>query len=145
MYYTCHKVNFKSGGSYIGSPDWIKNKKATINPKYEDGQCFQYTVTVALNHDKIKWNPERVSNIKPFINKYNWKGINYPSKINDCKKCEKNNSTIALNILYIKEKEILLAYISKQRKRRMALSCSKKIYLHYYIKKLSNKKSDFIV
>ena len=27
LYYKCHKVNSKSGGSYIGSPDWIKKKK----------------------------------------------------------------------------------------------------------------------
>ena len=33
MYYKCHKVNFRRGGSYIDSPDWIKKKKATINPK----------------------------------------------------------------------------------------------------------------
>ena len=30
MYYKCHKVNFKSGDSYIDSPDWIKKKKSTI-------------------------------------------------------------------------------------------------------------------
>ena len=29
MYYKCHKVNFRHGGSYIDSPDWIKRKKAT--------------------------------------------------------------------------------------------------------------------
>ena len=28
--------------------------------------------------EKVNW---RVSNIKPFINKYNWNGINYPSNI----------------------------------------------------------------
>ena len=83
MYYKCHKLDFKCGGSYIDSPDWIKNKEATINPKNEDDKCFQYAVTVALNYEEIKWNPERFSNIKPFINKYNWKGINYPSKIDD--------------------------------------------------------------
>ena len=33
IYYRCHKVNFRCGGSYIDSPDWIKKKKATINPK----------------------------------------------------------------------------------------------------------------
>ena len=27
MYYKYHKVNFKCGGSYIKSPDWIKSKK----------------------------------------------------------------------------------------------------------------------
>ena len=63
MYYKCHKVNFRGGGSYIDSPDWIKKKKATINPK-------NIMITAALNHEEIKWNPERVSNIKPFLNKY---------------------------------------------------------------------------
>ena len=33
MYHKCHKVNFRRGGSYIHSPDWIKKKKAIINPK----------------------------------------------------------------------------------------------------------------
>ena len=41
------------------------------------------------------------------MNKFNWKGINYPSKIDDQKTFEKNNPTIAINILYIKKKEIL--------------------------------------
>ena len=63
MYYTCHKVNFKRGVSYSDSPDWIKTKKATINPKNRDDKCFQYVATVALNYGKNKLNPERVSNI----------------------------------------------------------------------------------
>ena len=27
LYYQCHKINFKGGGSYIESPEWIKSKK----------------------------------------------------------------------------------------------------------------------
>ena len=27
LYYKCHKINPSCGGPYIGSPDWIKNKK----------------------------------------------------------------------------------------------------------------------
>ena len=45
-----------------------------------------------------------MSNIKPFINKYNSKGINYPSEIDDWKKFEKYNLASALNLLYAKEK-----------------------------------------
>ena len=45
------------------------------------------------------------------INKYEWKGINYPPKIDDWKTIEKNNPTIDINILYIKQKEICPAYI----------------------------------
>ena len=76
MYYKCHKVNSKRGDSYIDSPNWIKMNKGTINPKNEDNKCFQYAATVTLNYDEIKWNSERVSNIWPFINKYNWERMN---------------------------------------------------------------------
>ena len=92
---------------YIDSPNWIKTKKATINPKNEDDKCFQYAATVALNFEETESRPERVSNIKPCINEYNWEGINYPSKLDDWKTFEKNNPTIALNILYTREKKDL--------------------------------------
>ena len=53
LYYKYHKINPNRGG-YIGSPDWIKNKKATINPiNKKDNKCFQYAVTVALNLEEI--------------------------------------------------------------------------------------------
>ena len=57
LYCKCHIVNFKLGGSYIDSPDWIKKKKAAINPKNNDNKCFQYAATVVLNYEEIKWNP----------------------------------------------------------------------------------------
>ena len=80
MYCKCHKVNFKRSGLYTDSPDWIKNKKATIISKNKDNKCFQYAATVALNYKKIKCNPARISNIKPFIDKYSLERINYSSK-----------------------------------------------------------------
>ena len=90
-----------------------KKEKKTINSKNKDDKCFQYAVTVAINYGEIESHPERVSN-KPFINKCNWRGINYPSKIDDWKTFEKNRPTIALSILYINETtEICPAYISK--------------------------------
>ena len=86
LYYNCHRINCKRDGSYIDSPDWIKNKKATINPiNKKDNECFQNGVIAVLNHEEIKKDPQRITNIKPFINKYNWKGIYYPSEKNDWK------------------------------------------------------------
>ena len=38
--YHIHKTSLKGGKSYIKSPEWIANKKATINPKNEDDKCF---------------------------------------------------------------------------------------------------------
>ena len=63
LYYKCHKINFKHGGSYLDSLDWIKKKKTTIIPKNTNDKSFQYAVTIALNYGEIKWNTERVSNI----------------------------------------------------------------------------------
>ena len=37
----------------------VKNKKATINPKNNDEKCFQYAITVALNLEQIKKDPQR--------------------------------------------------------------------------------------
>ena len=35
LYYYFMKRDIKRAGSYVKSPDWIANKGATINPKYE--------------------------------------------------------------------------------------------------------------
>ena len=54
--YIFHKIYLKRCGSYIETPEWIKKKKATINVENEDDKCFQYSVTVALNYNKIRKN-----------------------------------------------------------------------------------------
>ena len=75
FYYDVNKINLGRGKSYIYSPKWLQNKKATINPKNNDDKCFQYALTVALNHEKIKKDPQRISEIEPFIDQYDWKEI----------------------------------------------------------------------
>ena len=105
----------KRDGSYIDSPKWLKNKKATINPKNNDDNCFQYALTVALNHQHIRKNPQRISKIKPFVNQYNWKGIDFPPEQKDWKKFEQKNKAIALNIFFVPHntKQMRHAYKSK--------------------------------
>ena len=79
LYYNLNKVSLSRGGSYIDSPKWLKNKKVTINPKNNDDKCFQYALTFTLNYEQIKDHPERISKIKPFFDKYNWKDNDFPS------------------------------------------------------------------
>ena len=52
------------------------------------------------------------------MNTYNWERINYPSEKDDWKKFEKNNVTIALNVLYAKKEKIYPAYVSKHNSNR---------------------------
>ena len=45
----------RRGELYLMSPDWIASKKATINLKNEkDDKCFQWSIILGLNHNKIK-------------------------------------------------------------------------------------------
>ena len=119
--YHFHKVTLKRGSSFITSPKCINNKKSTINPQnIEDNNCFQYSIVAALTHQKIPNHPERISNLKPFINNYNWNDLEFPAGQKDYSAFEKNNSEIALNILYIpyNTEEIIPSYISKHNKIR---------------------------
>ena len=81
MYYKCQKISFNRVGSYIESPDYIKNKKGTINLIIKKhNKCFQYAVTFAVNNEEIKKDPLRITKNIPFINKYNWLEINFISE-----------------------------------------------------------------
>ena len=102
----------KTDGSYIDSPEWLKNKKAAIHPRNNDDNCFQYALTVALNHKQIKSHPKTISKIKPFIDKYNWKERKFASHSKIWKYFEQNNKIIALNILFVPQKaeKIRFAY-----------------------------------
>ena len=141
LYYDLNKISISKAGSYIDSPEWLKNKKSIINPKNNDNKCFQYAITLALNYDKINRNPQRISKIKPFIENYNWKDIDFPSSGKDWKKFEINNSDVALNILYVpyNTKKIEISYKSKYNLTRdnqiILLMISNGENLHYLIVK----------
>ena len=81
--YHIHKTSFRRGNSYVKSSEWLINKRATINLKNKDDKCFQYSITAALNHQKIESHSERISNIEPFIDQYNWDGIEFAAGIKD--------------------------------------------------------------
>ena len=140
LYYDFNKISINRGGSYIDSPKWLKDKKSTVNQKNNDNKCFQYAVTLALNIEKINDHPERISKIKPFIEKYNWKDIDFPSTSKDWKKFELNNE-VALNILYVPHdnKKIEIAYKSKhnltREKQVILLMISNGENWHYLIVK----------
>ena len=85
---------------------------------------------------------QRITKIKPFINKYNWEGTIFPSEKDDWKKFEKNNVTIALNVLYAKKEKIYPAYVSKHNSNRekqvilLMISNGEKIWDHLAVKRL---------
>ena len=115
LYYELNTISLNRGGSYIDSLKWIKNKKATINKKNKDDKCFHYALTVALNYEQVTEHPERISKIKPFIDKYSWKEIDFPSHSKFWKKFESNNKTIALTILYVSHNTEKIRHVCKSK------------------------------
>ena len=109
--------------SELNSSEWIRCKKVAIN---NSGNDFKNTLDDALNYQNIGKDPKRISKLKPYINKYKWEGIEFPAGPKDWKKFERNNKTIALDILFIPHnaKTTRVAYISEYNNK-----CKKQVIL----------------
>ena len=80
--------------------------------------------------------------MKPFINKYNWEEINFPSSKDDWKKFEKNNLKIVANFLYDKRGKIYHAYVSKhnwdfEKQVILLMTSNREEWQRFAVKKLS--------
>ena len=59
-----------------------KTQKATAKSINSDNKCFQYTITVGLNHRNI----EKYQNLNSFINQWKWKETNLKAESKILKK-----------------------------------------------------------
>lgn len=83
-------------------PKWLRFKNATTNQSNIDDRCFQNAFALKKHHEERKNHPERVLNFKPFLDLYNWGGIEYPADINknNYTLFDKSNPEIVLIMLY---------------------------------------------
>ena len=115
MYYYFQKIDIKTAESYVKSPDWIANKRATINSKNEkDNKCFKWSTTSGLNYNKIKRKYFR------HIEKFKWVYADISSHQRHTENYEQNNTLVALNVLFVSHdsEEIKLARKSKYNYKR---------------------------
>ena len=77
--------------SELNSLGWLRSKKEPIinNNNNNNNNNFQDALDDALNYQNIEIHPERISKLKPYINKYNWEGINFPAGSKEWQKFEK--------------------------------------------------------
>ena len=81
-----HQLNITRGSSYLPLPDWLASKKAIVNPHNDDEECFKWSVIAAENAGMK--DPQRVSNLRKFMDNYNWSGLEFPVSIKDIGKFE---------------------------------------------------------
>ena len=102
-----------NAGSYIDLPEALKNKKAIINMKNKDNECFKWCVLRALNPKDT--NPDRIDkDLKSKQDTLNMEGIRYPANSRDIDRFESQNPEISISLLgYNKDERIYPLKISK--------------------------------
>ena len=93
-----HRLNLTKGSSYILLPDWLAKKKAMINPKNSDMECFKWAVIAAMRWEEIDRDHQRITKLKRFEAEFDWTGIKFPVLFRDIKRFESRNK-ITINIL----------------------------------------------
>ena len=86
------------GKSYIPLPAELAAKKAIVNMKNEDNQCFKWCVTEVLN--PVENHLERITKeLREQAEQLNWSGIGFPVPVNEnvISRFERNNN-VGVNI-----------------------------------------------
>ena len=86
-----HRLNLIRGSSYLPLPDWLARKKAILNPKNSDLECFKWAVIAAMRWEEIGKNPERITKLKRFENDFDWTGVGFPVSFRTIKRFESRN------------------------------------------------------
>ena len=100
-----HQLNLTRGSSYLPLPDWLARKKAIVNPHNNNEECFKWLV---ISAEKVGMkDPQRVSNLRKFMDNYDCSGLEFPISIKDIGKFETRNN-ISVNVLAVEGRDIYI-------------------------------------
>jgi len=117
----------RKGGSYLPSPDQIKAKHGYINVNNSeppDHFCFKYAVCVALYRQEVSKKMRRPELSKPkvwekFFDKLDWRGIEFPTSVEDVDTFEKNNEKINIHVWALEEDKESVHVVRKSTRKVM--------------------------
>ena len=104
------------GSSYLRLPKELVDKKAVLNIKSDDERCFVWSVLAALQPVHRKDHPENGYHYKKYVNELNLDGIEFPMKVSQIAKFERQNTAISVNVFGYEQKELFPVYITKEKK-----------------------------
>ena len=131
-----HQLNLTRGSSYLPLPDWLARKKAIVNPRNDNEECFKWSVIAAENIGMK--DPQCVPNLRKFTDNYNWSGLEFPVSIKDIGMFETRNN-ISVNILAVEGRDIYIHRNSGRMSREINLLMVSEDGINHYtaIKSLS--------
>src|SRR5690606_38065550 len=98
------------GGSYIKLAAYWASKKAIVNVKNEDNECFRWAILSKLF--PVDKNTERLTNYTKYKDHLKFDGITFPVEIDSIPKFEKLNN-IVVNVFTYEDKRLYPLYLSK--------------------------------
>ncbi|XP_065203746.1 uncharacterized protein LOC135833867 [Planococcus citri] len=101
-----NKYNPLKGSSYLQLPKWVLLKRAVVNIKNNDQACFAWALISALHPAPHYKKCTRMSSYPNYKEVLNFEGIEFPVKLRDLKKFEKNNP-ISVNVFGIDGEKII--------------------------------------
>ncbi|KAF4529361.1 hypothetical protein B566_EDAN017373, partial [Ephemera danica] len=86
------KNNPLRASSYLKLPDFISRGLAIINPyNVNDNECFKWS-SLQRPH------PERTGYLLPYVERFDWTGVKFPSTLKDVRKFEIKNPSVSINV-----------------------------------------------
>ena len=114
-----HTVKYEplGGSSYIPLPDFLAAKKAIINIKTEDDECFKWAITVALNPVEIKQSERIDRKLRETSKILNYVSLKFLVNLIDINNFENHKFSISVN-LFGYEKMVYPLRISEHNYKR---------------------------
>lgn len=94
-------ASFIRGSKYIPLPQWLIKKQACFNILNDDDYCFKWSVIASFSRNKLKiMNNINIAEncIQVEDQLINFEGLEFPLKLKDISKFEKNNTNISINV-----------------------------------------------
>ena len=102
------------GSTFLPLPTKISTKKAVINMKNNDDQCFKWSVVRALHPVDI--HPERITKeLKDQSERLDWSGLKFPVKLDQIVIFEKFNPSISINVFGFEDRVVYPLRLSKRK------------------------------
>ena len=95
-------------------------KKAIINPRNSDMECFKWAIIAAMKWEEVGNNPERVSKLKKYEKEFDWSGLEFPVSFRDINKFKSRNE-IGVKILAVENRKIYICRKGKDYDRNVNL------------------------
>lgn len=97
------------GSGFIKLPRLLKNKKAVLNLKNTQDECFKWAILSALHHHEVHARKAvDAMNYGKWQNELNFDGIDFPVELKQIKKFMEQNDGLAINVYYFDAEKKLI-------------------------------------